>query len=93
MRRECLSLVTRTVGGRIKVVDAASIHNDHAIALAGAAEVVLSGAGTFDMGGALSEIVASLRRTTVNSPELSSGAEYGGADSTNSGLTQRSKWR
>jgi len=42
LRREALSLVTRTAGGRLKVVDSSSIHQDHVIALGGAAEMLLS---------------------------------------------------
>jgi hypothetical protein len=42
LKREALNLVTKTVGGRLKVVESTSIHQDHVIALGGAAELVLS---------------------------------------------------
>jgi hypothetical protein len=38
LRREALNLVTRVVGGRLKVVDSSAIHQDHVIALGIAAE-------------------------------------------------------
>ena len=40
LRKEALSLVIKTVGGRLKVVDSGSVHQDHVIALGGAAEMV-----------------------------------------------------
>jgi terminase large subunit-like protein len=40
LRRESLNLVTRQVGGRLKVVDSSAIHQDHVVALGGAAEMV-----------------------------------------------------
>ena len=40
LRLEALNLVTRTVGGRLKVVDSSAIHQDHVVALGGAAELV-----------------------------------------------------
>ena len=40
LRKEALSLVIKTVGGRLKVVDSGAIHQDHVIALGGAAEIV-----------------------------------------------------
>jgi hypothetical protein len=42
LKREALNLVTKTVGGRLKVVDSSAIHQDHVIALGGAAELVLT---------------------------------------------------
>jgi len=42
LKREALNLVTRTVGGRLKVVDSSAIHQDHVIALGGAAALVLT---------------------------------------------------
>jgi hypothetical protein len=42
LRREALNLVTKTVGGRLKVVDSAAIHQDHVIALGGAADVLMT---------------------------------------------------
>lgn len=42
LRREALNLITKTVGGRLKVVDSSSIHQDHVIALGGAADVLMS---------------------------------------------------
>jgi len=41
LRKEALSLATRTVGGRLKVVDSAAVHQDHVVALGGAADLVL----------------------------------------------------
>lgn len=41
LRREALSLVTRTVSGRLKVVDSGSIHQDHVLSVAGACEMLL----------------------------------------------------
>ncbi len=46
LRREALNLVTRVVGGRLKVVDSTSIHQDHVIAVGGAAELLMSSAAT-----------------------------------------------
>jgi hypothetical protein len=40
LKREALNLVTRVVGGRIKVVDSNAIHQDHVIAVGGAAQLV-----------------------------------------------------
>jgi hypothetical protein len=40
LRKEALSLVIKQVGGRLKVVDSGSVHQDHVIALGGAAEMV-----------------------------------------------------
>jgi hypothetical protein len=40
MRKEALSLHVRTVGGRMKVVESSSIHQDHVLALGGAAEML-----------------------------------------------------
>jgi hypothetical protein len=40
MRKEALSLHVRTVGGRMKVVESSSIHQDHVVALGGAAEML-----------------------------------------------------
>jgi hypothetical protein len=42
LRREALNLVTRVIGGRIKVVDSSAIHQDHVIALGIAADQALS---------------------------------------------------
>jgi hypothetical protein len=42
LRREALNLVTRVVGGRLKVVDSSAIHQDHVIALGIAAGQALS---------------------------------------------------
>jgi hypothetical protein len=42
LRKEALNLVTKTVAGLMKVVDSAAIHQDHVIALGGAAELVLT---------------------------------------------------
>jgi hypothetical protein len=42
LKREALNLVTKTVGGRLKVVDSSAIHQDHVIALGGAAALVLT---------------------------------------------------
>ncbi|MHB8689324.1 MAG: hypothetical protein ACYDB4_19385 [Candidatus Dormibacteraceae bacterium] len=39
LRREALNLVTRVVGGRMKVVDSSAVHQDHVIALGIAAEL------------------------------------------------------
>lgn len=43
LRREALNLVTKTVAGRLKVVESTSIHQDHVIALGGAADMLTSG--------------------------------------------------
>lgn len=40
LRKEALSLVTKTVGGRLKVVDSSSVHQDHVVALGGAADLL-----------------------------------------------------
>jgi hypothetical protein len=45
LRREALNLVTRTQGGRLKVVESSSIHQDHILAVGGAAEVLESEQG------------------------------------------------
>jgi hypothetical protein len=42
LRREALNLVTRVVGGRLKVVDSSAIHQDHVIALGIAAGQAMS---------------------------------------------------
>ncbi len=42
LKKEALNLVTKTVAGRLKVVDSNAIHQDHVIALGGAAELVLT---------------------------------------------------
>ena len=42
LRKEALSLVTRVLGGRMKVVDSGAIHQDHVVALGGAARLALS---------------------------------------------------
>lgn len=42
LRKEALHLVTKTVAGLMKVVDSGDIHQDHVIALGGAAELVLT---------------------------------------------------
>jgi len=42
LRREALTLATRVVAGRIKVVDSSQIHQDHVIALGGAADMLVS---------------------------------------------------
>jgi hypothetical protein len=41
LRKEALSLVTRTIGGRLKVVESAAVHQDHVVALGGAAELAM----------------------------------------------------
>ncbi len=84
LRKEAMSLVTKTVGGRMKVVESSSIHQDHVIALGGAAEMAMSGAGTStaDMAGTFAEANAALGRANVNRPELSYGAEYQSPGST-----------
>lgn len=43
LRREALNLVTKTVAGRLKVVDSSAIHQDHVIALGGAADMLMAG--------------------------------------------------
>jgi hypothetical protein len=42
LKREALNLVTRVMGGRLKVVDSSAIHQDHVIALGIAAELATS---------------------------------------------------
>ena len=42
LRKEALSLVTKTVGGRLKVVESSSVHQDHVVALGGAADLLSS---------------------------------------------------
>src|SRR5207302_10551525 len=42
LKREALNLVTKTVAGNLKVVDSHAIHQDHVIALGGAAGLVLT---------------------------------------------------
>jgi hypothetical protein len=41
LRKEALSLVTKTSGGRLKVVEGTSIHQDHVVALAGACDLLI----------------------------------------------------
>jgi len=41
LRKEALSLVTKTVAGRLKVVESSSVHQDHVVALGGAADMLL----------------------------------------------------
>jgi hypothetical protein len=41
LRRETLNLVTKVAGGRMKIVDSATIHNDHVIALGGACTMLM----------------------------------------------------
>ena len=41
LRREALNLVTKTVGGRLKVVESSGIHQDHVVALGGCADMLL----------------------------------------------------
>lgn len=51
LKKEALNLVTKTVAGLMKVVDSATIHQDHVIALGGAAELVVNpDAYTLSMG-------------------------------------------
>ena len=40
LKKEALSLVTRTVAGRLKVVESSSVHQDHILAVGGAAEML-----------------------------------------------------
>jgi hypothetical protein len=40
LRRETLNLTTRIVGGRLKIVDSSSIHQDHVIALGGVCDLL-----------------------------------------------------
>jgi hypothetical protein len=40
LRREALALVVKTVGGRLKVVESSSVHQDHVVALGGAADLI-----------------------------------------------------
>jgi terminase large subunit-like protein len=40
LRKEALALVTKTVGGRLKVVESSSVHQDHVVALGGAADLI-----------------------------------------------------
>jgi Phage Terminase len=42
LRKEALSLVIRTVGGRLKVVESSAVHQDHVVALGGAADLLLA---------------------------------------------------
>lgn len=42
LRREALSLAVKTTAGRMKVVESSAIHQDHVVALGGAADVVLN---------------------------------------------------
>jgi hypothetical protein len=46
LKREALNLVTRVVGGRLKVVESTSIHQDHVVALGGCCDLLISQAGT-----------------------------------------------
>jgi hypothetical protein len=41
LRKEALSLVTKKVGGRIKPVDSSSVHQDHILAVGGAATLLI----------------------------------------------------
>jgi hypothetical protein len=70
LKREAMNLVTRVTGGRIKVVDSSSIHQDHVIAVGGAADMLLSWI-TWKAGDAerFSELLTSLR----SSRNLSAG--------------------
>ena len=40
LRKEALALVTKKIGGRLKPVDSSSIHQDHVVALGGAAGLI-----------------------------------------------------
>ena len=40
LRKEALGLAVKTVGGRLKVVESTSVHQDHVVALGGAAEML-----------------------------------------------------
>lgn len=42
LRKETLNLVTKTVGGRLKVLQQGSVHQDHVIALGGAADMLMA---------------------------------------------------
>jgi hypothetical protein len=42
LRREALNLVVRVVGGRMRVVESTSVHQDHVVALGGACELALT---------------------------------------------------
>jgi hypothetical protein len=41
LRKEALSLVTKTSGGRLKVVEGSAVHQDHVVALAGACDLLV----------------------------------------------------
>jgi hypothetical protein len=45
LRKEALNLVVRIVGGRMKVVEATSVHQDHVVALGGACALLIASAG------------------------------------------------
>jgi hypothetical protein len=40
LRKESLSLVTKTIGGRLKVVESSAVHQDHILAVGGAAQIL-----------------------------------------------------
>lgn len=42
LRKEALNLVVRVVGGRMRVVESSSVHQDHVVALGGAAELAVA---------------------------------------------------
>jgi hypothetical protein len=46
LRREALNLVVRVTGGRMKVVESTSIHQDHVVALGGCCDLLVTQAGT-----------------------------------------------
>lgn len=75
LRKEALSLVTKTVGGRLKVVESSAVHQDHVIALGGAAELAISGAGTStaDWVGVFAEANRGLTSRNLSRPELGGG--------------------
>jgi hypothetical protein len=50
LRREALALVIKNVGGRLKVLDSSAVHNDHVIAIGGAAGLILSKPDLDDLG-------------------------------------------
>jgi len=92
LRQEALSLVIKTSGGRMRVVESTAVHQDHVIALGGAAEMLLSGqASTVDgsrLVGAISGANGDLSRASLWRPELAHGSEYLSPAS-----SQGSKWR
>src|SRR6266566_2391749 len=91
LRREALSLAVKTSGGRMKVVESSSVHQDHVVATGGAATLLLAAQRTavdFD-----ASSLSGLGRH--RNAAKATGAEYSQTPQTpdSTGLTAPSLWR